>query len=94
VENVRNSPAENEQKAMRLILREHMINLVEVVTEKAISESLQRMGLEQKAVILMLRKHLINLAEDVKEKGSLRIGINSLVMAWHECGQSAKNECL
>jgi hypothetical protein len=30
----------------------------------------------------MLRKHMINLAEDVKEKGSLRIGINSLVISW------------
>jgi hypothetical protein len=30
----------------------------------------------------MLRKHLINLAEDVKEKGSMRIGINSLVISW------------
>jgi hypothetical protein len=30
----------------------------------------------------MLRKHLINLAEAVKEKGSVRIGINSLVISW------------
>jgi hypothetical protein len=30
---------------------------------------------------LMLRKHLINLAEDAKEKGSMRIGINSLVVS-------------
>jgi hypothetical protein len=33
-------------------------------------------------VSLMLRKHLINLTEDVKDKGSLRIGINSLVISW------------
>jgi hypothetical protein len=37
---------------------------------------------EQKAMSLMLRKHLINLTEDVKEKGSLRIGINSVVISW------------
>jgi hypothetical protein len=37
---------------------------------------------EQKVVSLMLRKHLINLAKDVKEKGSMRIGINSLVISW------------
>jgi hypothetical protein len=44
----------------------------------------------------MLRKYLINLAGDVKEKGSLRIGINSLVISWLGTGggQSAKNECL
>jgi hypothetical protein len=34
VENVRSSPAENEQKAMSLMLRKHLINLVEVVTER------------------------------------------------------------
>jgi hypothetical protein len=31
---------------------------------------------------LMLREHLINLVEAVTEKGSLRIGINSLVISW------------
>jgi hypothetical protein len=31
---------------------------------------------------LMLRKHMINLTEDAKEKGSMRIGINSLVISW------------
>jgi hypothetical protein len=82
VENARSSPAENEQKATSLMLREHLINLIEAVTEKEISESLQRTRPEQKAASLMLRKHLINLAEDVKEKGSLRIGINSLVISW------------
>jgi hypothetical protein len=40
------------------------------------------MGPEQKAASLMLRKHLINLVKDVKEKGSLRNGINSLVISW------------
>jgi hypothetical protein len=52
------------------------------MTEREISESMQRTGPEQKVVSLMLRKHLINLAEDAKEKGSMRIGINSLVISW------------
>jgi hypothetical protein len=43
---------------------------------------MKRMGPEHMDVSLMLRKQLINLAEDVKEKGSLRIGINSLVISW------------
>ena len=30
----------------------------------------------------MLGKHLINLAKVVTEKGSMRIGINSLVISW------------
>jgi hypothetical protein len=30
----------------------------------------------------MLRKHLINLTEDVKEQGSLRIGVNFLLISW------------
>jgi hypothetical protein len=34
----------------------------------------------------MPRKYLINLARDVKEKGSLRIGINSLVISWLSTG--------
>jgi hypothetical protein len=83
VENARNiRAAENESKATSLMLRKHLINLVEAMTEREISESMQRMGPEQKVVSLMLRKHLINLAEDVKEKGSMRIGINSLVISW------------
>jgi hypothetical protein len=64
------------------MLREHLINLIEAMTEKKISESLQRTRPEQKVASLMLRKHLINLAEAVKEKGSVRIGINSLVISW------------
>jgi hypothetical protein len=46
VENVRSSPVENEQKIAGLMWREHMINLIEVVTEKELSESMQRMGPE------------------------------------------------
>jgi hypothetical protein len=69
VENARISLDENEPKVARLMLRNHLIKLVEVMTKKEISESLQRKGLEQKAMILMLRKHLISLVEDVKEKG-------------------------
>jgi hypothetical protein len=65
------------------MLREHLINLIEAVTEKKISKMLQRPGPEKKATSLMLRKHLINLAEVVKEKGSMRICINSLVISWH-----------
>ena len=82
VENVRISPAENEMKAVSLMLRKHLINLVEAVTEREISESMQRTRPEQKVMSLMLRKHLINLTEVVKEKGSLRIDINSLVISW------------
>jgi hypothetical protein len=78
----KNIPAENEQKATSLMQRKHLINLVEAMTEREISESMQRMGPEQKVASLMLRKHLINLAEDAKEKGSMRIGINSLVISW------------
>ena len=37
---------------------------------------------DHKVARLMSRKHLINLTEDVKEKGSLRIGISSLVISW------------
>jgi hypothetical protein len=81
VENARNIRAgENESKATSLMQRKHLINLIEAMTEREIYESMQRMGPEQKAMSLMLRKHLINLAEDVK--GSLRIGINSLVISW------------
>jgi hypothetical protein len=68
------------------MLREHLINLIKAMTEKKISESLQRMGPEQKVASLMLRKHLINLAEAVKEKGSVRFGINSLVISWFGMG--------
>jgi hypothetical protein len=49
---------------------------------------MQRMIPEQKVTILMLRNHLINLAEDAKEKGSMRIGINSLVISWIGMGFS------
>jgi hypothetical protein len=76
------TPTENEQGATSLMRRKHPINLVKVVTEREISESMQRMRPEQKVTSLMLRKHLINLAEDAKEKGSMRIGINSLVISW------------
>jgi hypothetical protein len=48
VENARTSPAENEQKATSLMLRKHLINLVEAMTEREISESMQRTGPEQK----------------------------------------------
>jgi hypothetical protein len=82
VENARNSPVENEPKAMILMLRKHMINLIKAMKKKEIFESMQRMGPEHKVASLMPRKHRINLAEDVKEKGSLRIGINSLVISW------------
>jgi hypothetical protein len=40
VENARNSPAENEPKDKRLMLRKHIINLVEVMTERKIYESM------------------------------------------------------
>ena len=40
VENKRNSPAENEPKAMILMLRKHLINLVEAMTKREISESM------------------------------------------------------
>jgi len=82
VENARNTPTENEPKATSLMLRKHMINLLEAMTERKISKSMQRTGPEQKATSLMLRKHLIKFSEDVKEKGSLRIGINSFVISW------------
>jgi hypothetical protein len=42
VENARNTPGENEPKATSLMLRKHLINLIEVVTEREISESMQR----------------------------------------------------
>jgi hypothetical protein len=63
------------------MLREHLINLVEVMTEKEISESLQR---------------IINLSrscdrERIPEKLQ---EFPSDIMAWHGGGQSAKNECL
>jgi hypothetical protein len=86
VENVRNTPTENESKATSLLLRKHLINLVEAVTERETSESLQKARPEQKTTSLMPRKHLINLVEDVKEKGLLRIGINSLVVSWLDTG--------
>jgi hypothetical protein len=86
VENARNSPVDYEPKDTSLMLRKHLIKLVEVMTEREISEGMQRTRPEQKATSLMLRKHLINLAEDVKEKGSLRIGINSLVISWLRTG--------
>jgi hypothetical protein len=76
------STVENESKAMSSMRRKHLKNLIEVMTEREISESMQRTGPEQKVVSLMLRKHLINLVEDAKEKGSMRIGINSLVISW------------
>jgi hypothetical protein len=38
----------DEQKVTSLMLREHLINLVEAMTEKEISESLQRTEPEQK----------------------------------------------
>jgi hypothetical protein len=82
VENARNSPAENEKKATILMLRKHLINLVKAMKEREISESMQRMRPEKKVASLMMRKHLINLVEELKEKGSLRIGINSLVISW------------
>jgi hypothetical protein len=47
-ENERSSLADDEQKAMSLMLRENLINLVEAMTEKEISESLQRTKPEQK----------------------------------------------
>jgi hypothetical protein len=77
------------------MLRKHLINLIEAMTEKKISESMQRTGPEQKVVSLMLRKHLINLRSCERE----RIIENwhkfpSDIMAWHGGGQSAKNECL
>jgi hypothetical protein len=34
VENARSSPAENEQKVTSLMLRKHLINLIEAMTEK------------------------------------------------------------
>jgi hypothetical protein len=68
VENARSSLAEKGGKAVSLMLRENLINLVKVVTEKEASNSLQRMRPEKNVVILMLRKHLINLAKYVKEK--------------------------
>jgi hypothetical protein len=58
--------------------RKHMINLVEAMIEKEISDSMQRAGPDKKATRLMLRKHLINLTEDAKGKGLMRIGINSM----------------
>jgi hypothetical protein len=76
------SPVENKQRVVRFMLREHLINLIEVMIEKEIYESLQRTRPEHKVASLMLRKHLINLTEAMKEKGSLRIGINSLVISW------------
>jgi hypothetical protein len=48
VENVGSSQAENEQKAASLMLRKHLINLVEAIIERKISESLQRTEPEQK----------------------------------------------
>jgi len=83
VENARNRGiSENESKAMSLMQRKHLINLVEVVTEREIFKIVQRTRPEEKVASLMLRKHLITLIEDVKEKGSMRIGINSLVISW------------
>jgi hypothetical protein len=78
----RRTPTENESKAKSLMRRKHLINLVEAMTEREISKSMQRMRPQQKAASLMLRKHLINLAKDAKEKGSMRVGINSLVISW------------
>ena len=40
VENVRNSLDENESKATILMLRKHLINLIKVVTDREISESM------------------------------------------------------
>jgi hypothetical protein len=57
---VRISLTENKKKDTSLM--EHMINLVETMTDKEISESLQRTRPELKAVRLMLKKHLINIA--------------------------------
>jgi hypothetical protein len=82
VENVRSSPTENEEKVVSLMWSRHLKNLIKFVTEGEISESMEKMGLDQKTTSLMLTKHMINLAKDVKEKGSLRIGINSLVISW------------
>ena len=42
VENAKNIPVENEHKAMSLMWRKHLINLIEVMTEREISESMQR----------------------------------------------------
>jgi hypothetical protein len=82
VENAKSIPAENEQRATSLMWRKHLINLVEAMTDREISKSMQRTEPERKVANLMLRKHLVNLAEDAKEKGSMRIGINSLVIPW------------
>jgi hypothetical protein len=42
VENARNTLVENEPKVTSLMLRKHMINLVKAMTEREISESMQR----------------------------------------------------
>jgi hypothetical protein len=73
---------ENESKATSLMQRKHMINLVEAMTEREISESIQRTRPKQKVTSLISSKHLINLTEDAKEKGSMIICINSLVISW------------
>jgi hypothetical protein len=86
VENERKIRAENEKRATCLMKIKHMINLIEAVTERETFEGIQSLGLEWKFMSLMLRNHLINLAENAKEKGSMRTGINSLVISWFGTG--------
>jgi hypothetical protein len=45
-----------------------MINIVEAMIERDISESIQRTRPKQKVTSLISSKHLINLSEDAKEK--------------------------
>jgi hypothetical protein len=86
VENVRKTPIKNDSKAMGLMLMKNLINHIEAVKKRETSESFHKKGPTEKETILMQRKHLINLAEDVKEKGSLIIGINSIVISWPSMG--------
>jgi hypothetical protein len=65
---------------MSLILGEHLINLAKAMTEKEISESLQRTEPEQKLKRERIPEKLREFPGDI--------------MAWHGGGQSAKIECL
>jgi hypothetical protein len=83
------------------MLREHLINIIEVMIEKKISEVIQRMGPEHK--VFLVEHFILDVGEAYdkphRRRERERIVENwhkfpSDIMAWHGGGQSAKNEFL
>jgi hypothetical protein len=78
------------------MVRKHLINLVEVVADREISESMQRTS-------TLAEVHELD-AKEASDKPCRRCERERIdeswhklpgdIMAWHGGGQSAKNECL